>query len=150
LTKPAIMLREVLFPDLTRMHYAESEGFHKLGFQAMKAAALVGTLLVLISIPAGGPILGLIGPEYTAGAVLLSLMLLAATFELSAAPLRAAAYALGRVGRVLKIHVISILVYLGLFYLLTPLFGLPGPGIAAVIGAVLTLALMLRLIRQTA
>ncbi len=148
LTKPAIMLREVLFPDLTRMHHAEAEGFHKLGFQAVKAAGLVGSLLVMLSIPAGGPILGLIGPEYTEGATLLSLMLLAATFELATAPLRAAAYALGRVGKVLKIHVLSVLIYLGLFYLLTPLFGLPGPGIAAGIGALLTLVLMLGLVRQ--
>lgn len=148
LTKPAIMLREVLFPDLTRMHHAESEGFHQLGFRAVKAAAVVGTLLVLVSIPAAGPILGLIGSEYTEGATLLSLMLLAATFELATAPLRAAAYALGRVGKVLKIHVLSILIYLGLFYVLTPPFGLPGPGIAAGIGAFLTLVLMLRLVRQ--
>ena len=148
LTKPALMLREVLFPDLTRMHHAETDEFHRLGFQAVKAAAMVGALLVLVSIPAAGPILGLIGPEYTEGATLLSLMLLAATFELATAPLRAAAYALGRVGKALKIHVFSVLIYLGLFYLLTPLFGLPGPGIAAGCGALLTLVLMIKLVRQ--
>ena len=46
----------------------------------------------------------------------------------------------------LRIHLVSILIYLGLFYLLIPVFGLEGPGIAAVIGALLTLLLMFRLV----
>lgn len=149
LTKPAMMLREVLFPDLTRIHHADAEGFHELGFKAVKAAGAVGLVLVLISIPAGGPILGLIGDEYSEGGVLLSLMLLAATFELATAPLRAAAYAIGKVGRVLKIHVISIVIFLALFYALTPVMGLPGPGIAACVGALLTLVLMLQLVNNS-
>ena len=149
LTKPAMMLREVLFPDLTRILHTKSEGFHELGFQAVKAAGVVGLLLVLLSIPAAGPILGIIGPEYTEAASLLTLMLLAATFELAGAPLRAAAYAMGKVAHILRIHVFSILIYLGLFYVLTPVMGLPGPGIAASIGTLLTLLLMLRLVRKT-
>ena len=149
LTKPAMMLREVLFPDLTRILHTKSEGFHELGFQAVKAAGVVGLLLVLLSIPAAGPILGIIGPEYTEAASLLTLMLLAATFELAGAPLRAAAYAMGKVAHILRIHVFSILIYLGLFYVLTPVMGLPGPGIAASTGTLLTLLLMLRLVRKT-
>jgi O-antigen/teichoic acid export membrane protein len=76
-------------------------------------------------------------------------MLLAATFELAGAPLRAAAYAMGKVAHILRIHLISILIYLGLFYVLTPAMGLPGPGIAAITGTLLTLILMLRLVRKT-
>ena len=76
-------------------------------------------------------------------------MLLAATFELATAPLRAAAYAMGKVTSVLRIHVISIVIYLGMFYVLTPLIGLPGPGIAAGIGALLTLTLMFGVIKKT-
>jgi O-antigen/teichoic acid export membrane protein len=148
LTKPAMMLREVLFPDLTRIHHSAGEGFHQLGYNAVKTAGAIGLLLVIVSIPTAGPILGLIGPEYRQGATLLSLMLLAATFELATAPLRAAAYATGRVASVLRIHVLGILVFLGMFYLLTPRLGLPGPGIAAVTGALLTLVLMFGVTRQ--
>ena len=149
LSKPAMMLREVLFPDLARILHTQAEGFRQLGFRAVMAAGAVGLLLVLLSIPAGGPVLGIIGAEYTVAAPLLTLMLLAATFELAGSPLRAAAYAMGKVGQVLRIHLVSVLIYLGLFYLLTPVLGLKGPGIAACIGALLTLLLMFRLVKKT-
>ena len=146
LTKPAMMLREVLFPDLTRILHTEATGFHELGFRAVKVAGAVGLLLVVLSIPTAGPLLGIIGPEYTEAASLLTLMLLAATFELASAPLRATAYAMSKVAQVLRIHLLSVLIYLGLFYLLTPVMGLPGPGVAAIAGSLLTLLLMLKLV----
>lgn len=148
LSKPAMMLREVLFPDLTRMLHTETEGFHQLGFRAVKVAGAAGLFLVLLSIPAAGPMLGIIGSEYTGAATLLTLMLLAATFELAGSPLRAAAYAMGRVTAVLRIHLLGMLVYFGLFYFLTPDFGLQGPGVAACVGTFLTLLLMLGLVRK--
>jgi O-antigen/teichoic acid export membrane protein len=146
LSKPAMMLREVLFPDLTRILHTKAEGFHELGFRAVKVAGAAGLLLVLISIPAAEPILGLIGSEYTEASTLLTLMLLAATFELASSPLRATAYAMGKVAPVLRIHLLSVLIYLGLFYVLIPVFGLSGPGVAASVGTLLTLLLMLRLV----
>jgi len=149
LSKPAMMLREVLFPDLARILHTEGQGFHELGFRAVKVAGAAGLLLVLLSIPAAAPLLGFIGPEYTQAAPLLTLLLVAATFELAGSPLRAAAYAMGRVARILQIHLLSMLVYLGLFFILTPIMGLPGPGLAASIGTLLTLALMFRLVRST-
>ena len=147
LTKPAMMLREVLFPDLTRILHTESEGFYELGFRAVKLAGAGGLILVLLSIPSAKPLLGLIGPEYTQAATVLSLLLLAATFELAGSPLRAAAYAMGKVAPVLRIHLLSILIYLGLFYILAPVIGLPGPGVAACAGTLLTLLLMLKLVK---
>jgi len=147
LTKPAMMLREVLFPDLTRILHTEAEGFYELGFRAVKLAGAGGLILVLLSIPSAKPLLGLIGPEYTQAATVLSLLLLAATFELAGSPLRAAAYAMGKVAPVLRIHLLSILIYLGLFYILAPVMGLPGPGVAACAGTLLTLLLMLKLVK---
>lgn len=148
LSKPAMMLREVLFPDLTRILHTGTDGFHELGLRAVKVAGAAGLLLVLLSIPAAAPILGIIGPEYTEGASLLTLMLLAATFELAGSPLRAAAYAMGKVTQVLRIHLLSVLIYLGLFWMLTPVIGLTGPGVAAGVGTLLTLLLMLKLVRK--
>lgn len=147
LSKPAMMLREVMFPDLARMLHSGASGFSELGFRAVRLAAGAGLILVALSIPLAEPALGLIGPEYTAAATLLSLMLLAATFELAGSPLRAAAYAMGRVAPVLRIHLLGLLIYLGMFYLLAPPMGLPGPGIAACTGALVTLLLMIRMIR---
>lgn len=149
LSKPAMMLHEVLFPDMARIIHTNAGGFRKLANRAVLTAGAAGLLLVALSVPAAEPILGIIGPEYTQAATLLTLMLLAATFELAASPLRAAAYAMGRVAGVLRIHLLSILIYLGLFYLLTPVMGLTGPGIAAGIGAFLTLSLMLLLVRDS-
>jgi O-antigen/teichoic acid export membrane protein len=149
LSKPAMMLREVLFPDLTRILHSQAGGFHELGFRAVKVAGAVGIVLVLLSIPADAPVLGIIGSEYTEASSLLSLMLLAATFELAGSPLRAAAYAMGKVSQVLRIHLLSVVIYLGLFWLLAPIMGLPGPGIAATVGSLLTLLLMFGLVKRS-
>ena len=124
LTKPAMMLREVLFPDLTRIVHNEAEGFFELGYRAVRMAGAVGLLLVLLSIPGAGPLLGLVGPEYTQASTLMTLLLLAATFELASSPLRAAAYAMGRVAPVLRIHILGIVIYFGGFYALAPVMGL--------------------------
>jgi len=148
LSKPGLLLREVLFPDLSRMLHHREEGFHELGMKAVRIAAATGGLLVALSIPLGPPILGIIGSDYTAAAPLLTLMLLAASFELAGSPWRAAAYALGGAGRVLRIYSLSAFVYLGLFYVFTLPFGLVGPGIAASIAGALTLARLLLLVRR--
>ena len=109
----------------------------------------IGLLMVVLSIPLAAPILGIIGSDYTAAAPLLTLMLLAATFELAGSPLRATAYALGSAGTILRIYALSSFVYLSLFYVFTPPLGLIGPGIAACIGAALTLVRMLFLVRKS-
>ncbi|MDX2429177.1 MAG: hypothetical protein QNK22_10870 [Xanthomonadales bacterium] len=147
LSKPGLMLREVLFPDLSRMLHNKEAGFHELGYRAVRIAGASGLLLVLLSIPLGAPILGIIGQDYTPAAPLMTLMLLAATFELAGSPLRAAAYALGGAGTVLRIYALSSFVYLSLFYVFTPPLGLIGPGIAASIGGALTLGRLLLLVR---
>lgn len=148
LSKPGLMLREVLFPDLSRILHNKEAGFHELGLKAVQIAGASGLLLVLLSIPLGAPILGIIGADYTPAAPLLTLMLLAASFELAGSPLRAAAYALGSAGGVLRIYALSSFVYLSLFYVFTLPFGLIGPGIAAVIGGALTLGRLLLLVRK--
>lgn len=148
LSKPGLMLREVLFPDLSRMLHNKDAGFHELGVRAVQIAGASGLLLVVLSIPLAAPILNIIGPEYTPAATLLTLMLLAATFELAGSPLRAAAYALGGAGNVLRIYALSSLIYLGLFYVFTLPLGLIGPGIAASIAGALTLGRLLLLVRK--
>ena len=148
LSKPGLMLREVLFPDLSRMLHNKEAGFYELGLRAVKIAGASGLLLVVLSIPLGAPILSIIGSDYTSAAPLLTLMLLAATFELAGSPLRAAAYALGGANTVLRIYALSSFIYLGLFYVFTLPLGLVGPGIAACIGGALTLVRLLLLVRK--
>jgi O-antigen/teichoic acid export membrane protein len=148
LSRPAMMLREVMFPDLARMLHSGETGFSELGFRAVRVAGAAGLGLVLLSILIAEPVLAAIGSEYTLATTLVSLLLLSATFELAGAPLRAAAYAMGRVAPVLHIHLLGVVVYFAAFALLAPQLGLEGIGIAACLGTLLTLLLMTRLIRR--
>jgi O-antigen/teichoic acid export membrane protein len=146
LTQPAVMLRDVLFPDLTRRFHADDDRFHSLPFKAAWLAGGTGLAFVLLSLLIGPPVLGFVGEEYRAASGLLSLLLMAAAFDLSAAPLRAAAYAMGRAGSILRIHVLSISCYVAAFFLFTSLAGLNGPGYAAIVASALALGLTGRLL----
>ena len=146
LTQPAVTLRDVIFPDLTRSFHAQDGGVRSVPFQAAAIAGSIGLVFVVFSMFFGKPILGFIGEEYIPAAALLSLLLLAASFDLACASLRAAAYAIGYAGKVLNIHIVGIIVYIGAFFLLTPLMGLTGPGMASVLASLLALGLTTRLV----
>ncbi len=148
LTQPALMLREVLFPDLTRSFHADDGHFHSVPFKTALVAGSIGLLFVLVSVFFGGEILGIVGEEYVAASTLLSLLLLAASFDLASASLRAAAYAMGRAGSILRIHIVGIITYIAMFFLLTPITGLTGPGLAAILASLLALILTVRLIAK--
>jgi len=148
LTQPALMLREVLFPDLTRSFHADDGHFHSVPFKTALVAGSIGLLFVLVSVFFGGELLGIVGEEYVAASTLLSLLLLAASFDLASASLRAAAYAMGRAGSILRIHIVGIITYIAMFFLLTPLTGLTGPGLAAILASLLSLILTVRLIAK--
>jgi O-antigen/teichoic acid export membrane protein len=146
LTQPAVMLREVLFPDLTRSYHADGADFGKVPFRTALIAGTVGLAFAALSLVFGPALLGLIGDEYVVAAPLLSLLLLAASFDLSSASLRAAAYAMGKASTVLRIHILGITTYVAAFFALTPALGLAGPGYAAILGSLLALLLTGRLI----
>jgi O-antigen/teichoic acid export membrane protein len=148
LTQPAVTLREVLFPDLTRSFHAEDGGIRSVPFRTAIIAGSAGLAFVIFSMFFGEPMLGIVGEEYVPAAPLLSLLLLAASFDLASASLRAAAYAMGKAGTVLKIHIGCIVAYVSAFFLLTPLAGLTGPGLAAVLASLLALTLTARLIAK--
>ena len=149
LTQPAMMLREVLFPALTRSFHAEDGNIRSVPFKTAWFAGAVGLVFVILSIFFGGDLLGIVGEEYVAASTLLSLLLLAASFDLASASLRAAAYATGRAGSILRIHILGIITYLGLFFVLTPLTGLLGPGLSALLASLLSLVLTIRLIARS-
>ena len=117
-------------------------------FRTAKIAGSAGLAFVIFSIFFGEPMLGIVGEEYVPAAPLLSLLLLAASFDLASASLRAAAYAMGRAGTVLKIHIGGIVAYVSVFFLLTPLAGLAGPGLASVLASLLALSLTARLVAK--
>ena len=148
LTQPAVTLREVLFPDLTRRFHAAGGGIRRLLLQTTMIASFAGLVFVVLSIFYGASLLGIIGEEYVPAAPLLSLLLVAASFDLACASLRAAAYAMGRAGTVLKIHIVGIVTYISMFFVLTPLMNLNGPGLAAILASLLALGLTGRLVTK--
>ena len=147
LTQPAVSLREVLFPDLTRSFHARDGGIHSVPVKTALIAGIVGMGFVVFALFFGEWLLGIVGDEYRPASTLLTLLLLAAAFDLSSASLRAAAYAFGKAGAVLKIHIGGIITYLAMFFALTPPLGLAGPGLAAVLASLFSLGLTARLVR---
>lgn len=146
LGRPAALLRDVLFPDLTRAWHSDQSGFKKLQFQTSLIAGCAGLLIVVFAWFAGEYLLALIGEDYVPAKPLMVLLLLAASFELASAPLRAAAYAAGKASTLLRIHILGIGLYIVFFYLVTGYVGLIGPGLASVMTSMLTFSLTARLI----
>jgi O-antigen/teichoic acid export membrane protein len=148
LNRPAEMLRNVLFPDLTRAWKADEGGFRKLSFRTSLIAGSAGLLVVVFAWFAGEWLLALIGEDYVPAAPLVVLLLLAAAFDFASAPLRASAYAMGNASTLLRIHILGTVVYIVLFYLMTRLTGLIGPGLASVLTSVMTFVLTARLMKS--
>jgi hypothetical protein len=55
---------------------------------------------------------------------------------------------MGRAARLLRIHLLGIVAYVALFYFFTGIFGLIGPGIAAIATTLLTLSLTALLVAR--
>ncbi len=140
LSKPGALLQQVLFPDLVRLWNRGADNFRLLLVRALLISGLFGFVFITASI-LGGHLLftSALGPDYAQAAPLLTLLLLSATLELAAFMLRAAGYAIGHAGQILRLHLISAVLYLIAFVALTPYIGLIGPGIAASFSATVTL-----------
>lgn len=151
LSKPATLIRQVVFPDLTRSWHQGSDDFKLIAYRTALMGAGAGLLLVLVGYFFGDLLLeAIFGKEFVGAAGLLTLMLLAGSFDLAAASLRSAAYAIGHAGKVLRLHILSAVIYLLLFIALTSQMGLMGAGWATCIAAALPAIAMAILIRQSA
>ncbi len=141
ISKPGALLRQVLFPDMMRMWVRQNSDFGAILLRALLISALFGLLFAVGSVFGGRYILSrALGEAYTQAAPLLSLMLFAATLDLLATVLRAAGYATGHAGKILRLNLVGAFIYLTAFVLLTPPLGLAGPGLAALIAAAIPLA----------
>jgi O-antigen/teichoic acid export membrane protein len=149
LSKPAGLIRQVIFPDLTRSWNQGNTDFKLIVQRTAMLAGGLGLFFVLAGHFFGEYLLGtLIGEEFIGAAPVLTLLLLASTFDLTAASLRSAAYAIGHAGKVLRWYALSAVVYVGLFILCTLEFGLIGSGVAACTAAALPVVAMAMLLRK--
>ena len=148
LSKPAVLIRQVVFLDLTRTWHQGSAAFDIIAYRTALLGGGFGLLLVAVGYVLGDNLLAaLIGKDFVAAAPVLTLMLLAATFDLVSSSLRSAAYAIGHAAKVLRIYAVSAAVYLVAFVALTSWLGLIGAGVAASVAAALPPLAMVLLIR---
>ena len=150
LSKPVILLRQAIFPDLTELWERDRSAFLSLTWRASAALALVGGVFVLAALAFGPDLLVLLaGEPFRAGATLLALLLGAAALELGAAPLRPASYAMDRVVQVLILQSGAVLLFFAALFAAKPLIGLDGAGWAALASASASLIGMAWLVRHT-
>ncbi|MDP2184989.1 MAG: hypothetical protein Q8J93_05915, partial [Xanthomonadales bacterium] len=150
LAKPAVLIRQVVFLDLTRTWHQGSKAFDLVAYRTALLGGAFGLVFVAVGYFFGDNLLlVLTGKGFVAAAPVLTLMLLAATFDLTASSLRSAAYAIGHAGKVLRIYALSAGAYLALFIALTSWLGLIGAGIAASAAAALPPLAMVWLIRSS-
>jgi len=150
MSKPATLIRTVVFPDLTRSWHQDRDDFGMIAFRIATIAGGVGLLFTLLSYFFGTELMAILfGQEYVGAATVLTLLLLAASFTLAASSLRSAAYAIGHAGKVLRIHAISSVIYLSLFFVLAWKMGLLGVGIATCIAFAIPPIAMAHLIRKS-
>jgi O-antigen/teichoic acid export membrane protein len=148
LSKPAVLIRQVIFADQTRSWHQGSNAFEVITYRTALLGGALGLLFVLISYFFGEHLLAtLLGQQFVAAKAVLTFMLLAATLDLATSPLRSALYAMGYATKTLRLYIYTTTIYLILFVVLTKAMGLIGAGVAASFLAALTLIGMLLLIR---
>ncbi len=150
-SKPVILLRQAIFPDLTELWNQNKSAFLSLTWRASAVLALAGGVFVLAALAFGADLLALLaGEPFRAGATLLALLLGAAALELGAAPLRPASYAMDGVVQVLILQSMAVALFFAVLFATKPLIGLDGAGWAALASASASFCGMVWLVRRTA
>ena len=150
LSKPVILLRQAILPDLTELWQQDRTAFLSLTWRASTLLALVGAAFVLAALAFGADLLVLLaGEPFRTGATLLALLLGAAALELGAAPLRPASYAMDRVVEVLVLQSVAVALFFAALFATRPWLGLDGAGWAALASASASLVGMAWLVRRT-
>ncbi len=138
--KPALLVRQAIYPDLARLRHRGDAAFNKVVVSMAAMMGIPALLLAIASLWLGAPLLKLtVGESYVPAAGLLSWLIAAATLEMAASPLRPAGYALGCAKAMLGVQVLASLVFIGAFQWLTPSWGVTGPGVATVAMSLVTL-----------
>jgi len=136
LARPAVLLRQVVFPDLTRLWTNSRTEFQHVVVKVCIVSGLIGLCFVVPSIFFGDWFMGTVfGKQFEVAGNLLTWLLVAATFELGGAVLRPAGYAIGKPGAILAGHLVSTLAFLVSFYSTIEPFGLTGVGISVALGS---------------
>ena len=137
------MLTRAIFPEFAVAHTTQAiDLFRRLVRQVTLIAALGGVGVILVAIFLGEPLLTLIGGQaYTAGAVILIPLAVAASFELASVAYEPMLYSTGHAQYPLVIRLIAVAVLgFGIFFLMP--MGAIGMGIAVACGMAVSWVLM--------
>ncbi|MBK8959604.1 MAG: lipopolysaccharide biosynthesis protein [Proteobacteria bacterium] len=147
--KPALLVRQAIYPDLARLRHRRDDAFNKVVVSMAAMMGIPALLLAVASLWLGAPLLKLaVGENYVPAAGLLTWLIAAATLEMAASPLRPAGYALGCAKAMLAVQVVASVVFIAAFQGLTPALGVTGPGVATVAMSLVTLLGMAFAVRR--
>ena len=134
IAKPAKLLAPALYPELAKLRAVDGElAMNRLCLQVGVLGGLLATVLLLITIVAGRPLLGLVmGPSFESAAGIMTWQVAAAVIGIWALPLEPMLVSLGRAGSVLKVRLIVCVIYLAALPPLVWSFGLTGAGASIV------------------
>jgi len=150
LSNPAVLIRQVVFLDLTRSWQQGSDSFKLIAYRTALLGGVFGLLFVFAAyFFAEGLLNTLVSHEFIGAAPVLVLLLLAATFDLIASPLRSAMYAIGFASTVLRLYSLSAVIYITAFIGLSSMMGLISAGIAACSAALLPPLIMIFLVKNS-
>lgn len=142
ITAPVKLLTPTIYPELARLSarnaIAEMRRFMlRAALLAGMGASVLAALLVV-----AGPWLLLVvaGANFSPAYGVMVLMGVAAAIKLWAFPLEPMLISSGKAGLALQIRVMATIIYIGLLFLLCPVYGLPGAGVALLLATLLILA----------
>ncbi|MCB8875174.1 lipopolysaccharide biosynthesis protein [Acidisoma silvae] len=137
------MASRAIFSELARAHAAGGrEDFRRLILRAVGLASGAGTVIMVILLIAGRPILGLIGGEAYRGVYpLLVLLGLAAAFDLASAIFEPALIAMGRATQVIAARILACISLFAILALFLPLWGTRGAAEAVLASSAIALLL---------
>jgi len=137
---PALLLRQVLFPDLARLWFRRDPQFRRLLGRTLQIALATGLSVALMSLWVSETLIeGLAGGGYAGARDILPWLLLAAGLDLGVATLRAAGYAMGQAGGLLRVSAIATVCYLLALVMFGRMMGLGGVAFAVVLWASMNL-----------
>ena len=131
IAKPALLVRQVIFPDLARLKNKSSKNL-LLTLMVSGLVTLPAAILAIASFWFGRDFLSLVvGDPYTVASALLTILILSATLELASSPLRPFLYVTDSAGIALAIQIFGTAIYIGIFYFGLKNLQLLTPGIAS-------------------
>ncbi len=148
--QPVILVRQAIFPDLSRLWKKQRSTFLALTWRACALGFAGGGALFVAALLFGADLLAaLAGEAFRTGAPLLALVLAAGGLELGGGALRPASYAMDRAGAAFALQAISVGLFFATLYGAAPLAGLDSAGWAALASNAFALTGMIWLVHRT-